>query len=61
MQCTRPMYALINKLSDGSNSVKILPKRVDCYSREVLEAKQRPQGKFIICPCPYLASKTSRE
>ena len=67
MQCTRPMYALINKLSDGTNAVKILPKRVDSYSREVLEAKyghghiiNLPCGHCLVCKLNYARNWASR-
>lgn len=67
MNCTHPIYATINRLSDGSNRVKILPKRVDQYSMEVLEQKYGhdhiialPCGKCLACKVNYAKNWASR-
>lgn len=67
MQCTRPIYASITRLSDGSNSVKLLPKRVDQYSRERLEELYGhdhiiplPCGKCLACKINYARNWAAR-
>lgn len=67
MKCTRPIFATITKLSDGKNHVKILPKRVDQYSFETLEAKYGhghiialPCGKCLACKINYARNWASR-
>lgn len=67
MQCSHPLYASITRLSDGSNSVKLLPKRVDQYSRERLEELYGhshivalPCGKCLPCKLNYARNWAQR-